>query len=99
MDRQRWTLKQLAAASGRAVNTCNQLALAGLVPNYQGRGIPAELAEPAAVALRHGAVTPTLARLVREDPDAVLAAAEALAALARAAKAAHSPLPDRREVA
>lgn len=80
----RWSLRQVASESGRAIGTVNVMALAGLVPGYKGQGIPEELARPFATVLRSGAHTARLAHLLREEPQAVLEAGEGLKTLARA---------------
>jgi hypothetical protein len=81
-----WSLRELAVACGRSVNTVNSLARQGLIPGYRGArsGIPRELGEQAALVLRNGAASPVLAQLLRSDPASALATGEAIAALARA---------------
>lgn len=86
-----WSIRDVAAAAGRSAELASRTARAGLLPHYSARSfrhgarIPAHLAEPFALLLRTGVTSARLSAQMRDDPAAVLAAAEALATLARSA--------------
>lgn len=85
--RQTWTIREVARAAGRAPDVASRMARAGMVPGYVNnsrRGIPAELAEPFALALSAGAYSRDFAAMVRDDPESAMVAVEALATLVRA---------------
>lgn len=91
---QGWTVRGIAAASGRSIGLVSRWARQGLIPGYQARrfrngaGIPAELGEAYVLLLKVGACSQQLAETARTDPAAVIAASEALAVIGRAALAA-----------
>lgn len=90
---QHWTIREVAERAGRSADLASTMARRGMLPGYSakrgnvGAGIPAAQAEAFAELLRTGAVSTRLAQTMRDDPLAVLRAAEALATLARAALA------------
>jgi len=96
---QAWTIREVARVAGRSPSSAALLARAGLLPGYtataeladrkgtgfKGAQVPAELATAYAEILRAGVATTRLAELMKGEPEKVLAAAEALATLARTA--------------
>lgn len=90
--RETWTIREVARVAGRAPDVASRMARAGMLPGYsttrtRRADIPRELAEPFAMVLRTGAYSRELATAMRENPDAAVAAVEALATLVRAAVA------------
>lgn len=83
------TLMEIAAAGGVTHTTVRQITKEAF-PRFIGgrhRGITRDLGELLAVAFRSKSLSLPTARLLRSDPAAVLAGAEALAELARRAMA------------
>lgn len=86
-----WSITDVANAAGRSVSSVHVLARRLLPPEMletrRGRGAAVQLPEPVALALvdvfRLGTLTPTVVDAIKNDPAAVLAAADGLAALAR----------------
>jgi hypothetical protein len=93
------SIREVAKAAGRSASGAALWARAGLLPGYTGvasseegqsvygRGaqVPVDLAEAYVLVLRSGVASARLAELMRESPADVLAAADALALLARTA--------------
>lgn len=90
---QHWTIREVAERAGRSADLASTMARRGMLPGYSakrgnvGAGIPAAQAEAFAELLRTGVASTRLAQTMRDDPLAVLRAADALATLARAAMA------------
>ncbi|MEV5880727.1 hypothetical protein AB0L75_42455 [Streptomyces sp. NPDC052101] len=81
------TLMEIAAAGETSHTTVRKVTMMAF-PAIAGRGhrsIPRDLGRLLAVALRNRSLNFPTARLLQSDPAAVLAGAEALAALARRA--------------
>lgn len=101
-----WSLNQIARSSGRSVAHVHQSVHAGLLPEYlleamasarrAGAALSDELYEALTAVFAAGAVTPRLASLMRDDPEAVVAAAEGLVLLALLSG---SPTPKERKSA